>query len=350
MSKLRNIILLTLCLLPALMVAQRRYSTSSYIEGRGAKGRGFSTRDVENKTDVLFGLHASQYSGAHHLIGFSVEGGWSTFWSDMPYARITPKGGEGGLHLLYEYQYSGLLLQTGIGVAYQRVTTAVTDSAVYHPGMQDGTLSFTLKHQFTERQDMAQQAYARIPLYLGHYFFGSHGIGYFLGGVQAGIAVWGNTKQQALGTTTGLYERYVGVFEEMDNHAFRKEVPFAREGNALKLKTDFLAHVELGYEYNTRQAGKNYRAKPSDRLDGRLRFAVYAEMGILSIMPSSSGNLYSIPTNTIYDFPTYGMDHVFATNNGATYWLRNISAGIRITFLIGFKPEERCILCNQWKQ
>lgn len=350
MSKLRYIILLTLCLLPALMVAQRRYSSSARIENRGGKGRGFSTRDVENKTDVLFGLHASQYSGTHHLVGFSVEGGWSTFLTDMPNTRFTPKGGEGGLHFVYEYQYSGLLLQTGLGLAYQRVLTNVDDATIYHAGMQDGNQTFTLKHFFTERQDMAQQLYGRVPLYIGHYFFGEHGIGYFLAGAQAGYAFWGSTHQKAVGTTTGLYERYVGIWEEMDNHGFRKDVPLERTGKALQLKWDILAHFEVGYEYNTRQAGKNYRTRPSDRLDGRLRFALYADFGILSIMPSASGELYTIPTATIYDFPTYGMDHVFATKDNAPYWLRNLSAGIRISFLIGFKPEEHCILCNQWRR
>ena len=78
MSKLRYILLLTLCSVCVLSWAQKRYSASEQREYEISKTRGISTKDVENQTDVLWGLHASQYSGSHHLIGFSVEGSWTS--------------------------------------------------------------------------------------------------------------------------------------------------------------------------------------------------------------------------------------------------------------------------------
>ena len=137
MPQLRHIILLILCLLPALTWAQRRYSANEWHEKELASKRGFSTKDVENSTDVLFGLHADEYAGTHHMIGFSLEGSWSSFVSNMPAAKVTPGGGAAGFHLLYEFQYNGFLLQTGIGVAYQKVFTNVADTAIYHPNMTD---------------------------------------------------------------------------------------------------------------------------------------------------------------------------------------------------------------------
>ena len=353
MSKLRYIILLTLCLTGAYTWAQRRYSASERSEYEISQKRGFSTKDVENRTDVLFGLHASQYSGSHHLLGFSAEGGWASFVSSMPNAAITPGGGVAAIHLLYEYQYSGFILQTGIGAAYQRVFTTVTDTSIYHPGMIDSwngqNETYTFKHRFTDRQDMAQQLYGRLPLYVGHYIFGAQGIGYFLAGVHVGYAFWGTTRQKAVGTTTALYERYVGIWEEMDNHGMRKDVPIERTGSPLKLKLDLMAHAEIGYEYNTRQGTKNYRIRPSDRLDGRIRFAAFADFGILNIMPSTNGVLYGTPTESIYDFSTYRMDHVFSTEDAKAFWLRNLFAGIRVTVLFGLPANEHCILCDPWR-
>ena len=354
MSKLRYIIILTLCLLPALTWAQRRYSANEYHEKELASQRGFSTKDVENSTDVLFGLHASEYAGAHHLIGFSAEGSWSSFVSPMPASRVAPCGGAAGFHLLYEFQYNGFLLQTGLGVAYQKVFTNIADTAIYHPGMTDTWSSilpaqFTLKHSFTERQDMSQQAYGQIPLYFGHYFFGPQGIGYFLAGVHATYAFWGNTRQKTLISTSGLYERYVGVWEEMDNHGFRKDVPAERTGSQLKLKFDLMAHAEIGYEYNTRQSARDYRLRPSDRLDGRLRVAAFAEFGMLNICPNTKNVFYGIPDETIYDFTTYRMDHIFSTADAKAFWMRNLFVGVRLTFLFGFQPQEHCILCDPWR-
>jgi len=351
MPDLRHIIVLILCALLFVPVwGQRRYSTGDKVEYSLEGQSGFSTRNVENKTDALFGTHISLYSGSHHLFGFSLEGGWSSLISPMPQTSNTPGGGSAGLHLLYEYQYSGFILQTGLGVAYQRVFTPIADTTIYHEHMVDPwNGEFTLKHSFYNRQDMSQQLYAQLPLYFGKYFFGEQGIGYFLAGFHFNYAVWGNTRQTLIGTTTGKYEKYVGIWEEMDNHGFRKDVPIEREGSQLKLKFDIMAHGEIGYEYNTQQGAKDYRMRPMDRLDGRIRFAAFVDFGMLNSCPNTDKPFYYIPEETIYDFPTYEMEHVFSTKDAKAFWMRNLFVGLRITFLFGLEPDERCILCDPWR-
>ena len=348
MSDMRHIILLTLCLLPALIWGQRRYSTSDHAEYSLQGQSGFSTKDVENQTDALFGTHSSLYSGSHHLIGFSLEGAWSSFISPMSRTSNTPGGGMGGLQFLYEYQYSGFILQTGLGVAYQRVFTPIADTAMYKSLTDNYGDSFTLKHAFYNRQDEAQQVYAQVPLYFGHYIFGDHGIGYFLAGFRFSYAVWGKTRQTLIGTTSGKYEKYVGIWEEMDNHGFRKDVPIERTSN-LKLKFDVMIHGEVGYEYNTRQTVKDYRVRPSDRLDTRIRIAGFLDFGLLNTCPRTDGKFYYTPDETIYDFPTYQMDYVFATEDMKTSWMRNLFVGLRVSVLFGFQPNEKCILCDPWR-
>ena len=353
---MRNLryILLIMMLCPMLGWAQRRYSANEQPEIDLHRQSGFSSREVENQTDALFGLHASLYSGSHHLIGLSVDGGWSSFINNMPAARNTPGGGSVGIHFLYEYQYSGLIIQTGIGLAYQRVYTDLADTTIYHYNMDDAwsgikSRKFDLRHTFYDRRDMSQQLYGRIPLYVGHYIFGSRGIGYFLGGLHFNYAFWGNTKQTLTGSTAGKYHDFVGVWDEMDNHGFRKDVPIERKGDRLKLQLDLMVHAEGGYEYNTQQSAKDYKVRPSDRIDCRLRVGAYVDFGILNINPGTKKALYGIPDETIYDFSTYQMDHVFSTQDAVRYWMRNLSVGIRFTVLFGFRPAERCILCDPWK-
>ena len=352
MRNLRHILLI-LCLCPTLMWAQRRYAAAERWEYRLAELSGFSNKDLGNATDVLLGLHASQYTGTHHLVGLSVDGSWASFVSSMPGTKVTPGGGAIGLNLLYELQYSGLLVQTGLGVRYQRVFTNIADTAIYHEHMWAGSppREFTLRHQFTERQDMAQQIYVQLPLYAGHYILSPHGIGYFLAGVQLNYAMWGNTRQTMLGTTTGLYEQYVGVWEQMPNHGFRENVPIERKGDQLKLQFDLLAHVEMGYEYTSAQSTYKYRYKhrKGEMMDIRMRFAGFAEFGMLNICPKTEKVYYGIPDKSVYDFPTYEMEHVFSTKDASKFWLRNLFIGIRCTVLFGFEGKERCILCDPWR-
>lgn len=355
MRKLRHIILLSLCVLSIVPAwSQRRYSIAEQWEYSLAELSGFSSKDVNNSTDVLFGLHASQYTGSHHLIGFSIDGGWSAFTTTMPRVSCRPGGGTIGARFLYEYQYSGILFQLGAGFAYQRVFNDLADTVFYHPNMRDTWSSvnnreFTLKHAFYDRRDMAQQLYVSVPVYIGHYIPGPKGIGYILAGFNCNYALWGNTEQHLTGTTTGLYEYYVGIWREMDNHGFRKDVPIERTGGKLNLKFDLQAHLEGGYEYTSQQNPHSYRVLPMDRMDIRLRVAAFIDYGILNISPEGRNVLYGLPMETIYDFPTYRMDHVFSTADARPYWLRNLNVGIRFTVLFGFQGKERCILCDPWR-
>ena len=353
---MRNVryIFLILLLCPLITWGQRRFTMNDSHEYSLAEKRGFSTRDVEGRTDALNGLHASLYTGSHHLIGISAEGSWSSFINNVPTVKGLPLGGAAGIHFLYEYQYSGLIIQTGLGLAYQRVFTNVSDTTMYHYDLIDSWSSINprsldLRHRFYERQDMSQIIYAQLPLYAGHYFFGSTGIAYFLAGLRLNYAFWGTTQQKLVGSSAGKYHDYIGVWDEMDNHGFRKDVPIERKGERLNLKIDVMAHAEVGYEYNTQQSAKDYRTRPSDRLDCRLRFAAFADFGILNICPQTKNVYYGIPLETIYDFPTYRMDHVFSTEDASKYWVRNLFVGVRFTVLFGFRPEERCILCDPWR-
>lgn len=354
MRKLRYILLI-LCLCPILMWGQRRYSISDRWEYQLATLSGFTATNVNSKTDILNGLHAGLYTGSHHLLGVSVEGGWSSIVSSMPCAQITPGGGSGGIHLLYEYQNSGFIIQTGLGIHYQHVTNGVGDTAIYHAHMQDTWLNikpveFTLKHQFEQRYDISEQAYGQLPLYIGHYILSPLGIGYGLVGVQANYVVWsGKTHMSAIGSTSGLYERYIGVWEEMDNHGFRKDVPLERTNEPLKLKLDLLAHAEMGYEFSTFRSASNYKMRPGDRTDCRIRIGAFVDFGILNICPSTNNELYTLPSSTIYDFPTYEMHHIFSTVEAKDYWVRNLFTGLRVTVLFGFPEKEHCILCDTWR-
>lgn len=314
----------------------------------------FTSKDVSDKTDIFWGLHKTQYVGSHHLIGFSLEGSYSSFVNNMPQASFAPGGGAFGFHLLYEYQYSGILFQTGLGLSYQRVFTDVADTTMYHPHMHDTWASFndaefTLRHDFYGRRDMAQHLYAQLPLYVGHYIIGAYGVGYWLAGLHVNYAFWGNTRQTMSGTTLGLYEKYVGIWEEMDNHGFRRDVPVERTGKKMNLKIDLMAHGEIGYEYTTYQGPHNYRSRSGDNLDCRIRFAAFADFGILNICPKTDLPFYGVPDATIYDFPTYQMEHVFATKDAKSFWMRNLFVGLRVTVLFGFPGKDRCILCDPWR-
>lgn len=355
MSKLRKYTVLILCFICVQMTwAQRRFEVSEPGEYYLDDLLGFTFKDVENDVDAFWGLHASQYVGAHHLFGFSLEGAWTTFTNNMPIASMVPGGEAVGAHFLYEYQYSGLLIQTGVGINAQQVFTHVRDTGIYHYGMHDKwdkveEAEFTLKNEFKRRCDLSRNLYAQVPLYVGQYLFSSHGIGYWLAGFHLNWAFKGDTKQKVEATTKAKYDPYLGIWHEMDNHGYRDSVPLERYGDRLKLRVDVLLHGEAGYEYTTFTNGRHYVTRPGDRIDCRIRFAAFAEYGLINIAPKTDNQLYGLPMESIYDFPTYRIDHVFSTKDAKPYWLRNLYVGIRLTVLFGLPGTEKCILCDPWK-
>lgn len=354
-TSIRKYTVLILCFLSiGAAEAQRRYQIGGREEYTLSDMLGITMKDVDGKVDAFFGLHANQYVGSHHLFGFSAEGSWTSFANNMPVASMRPGGGALGVHFLYEYQYSGLLIQTGLGINAQQVFTNVADADIYHEHVRDTwdgieEADITLKHEFRQRCDVSRNLHAQVPLYVGQYIFGAYGMGYWLGGLHLNYAFRGDTKQTMLVTTKALYEPYLGVWHEMDNHGYRHNVPIERKGDRLKLSFDLMFHAEAGYEYTTWRSPNSYRVRPGDRTDCRMRFAAFADFSLLDICPRTDNVLYDIPAESLYDFPTYRMDHVFSTAEAKDYWMRNLYVGVRFTILFGLPQKEYCILCDPAK-
>lgn len=137
-TSIRKYTVLILCFLSiGAGEAQRRYQIGGREEYTLSDMLGITVKDVDGKVDAFFGLHANQYVGSHHLFGFSAEGSWTSFANNVPVASMRPGGGALGVHFLYEYQYSGLLIQTGLGINAQQVFTNVADADIYHEHVRD---------------------------------------------------------------------------------------------------------------------------------------------------------------------------------------------------------------------
>jgi len=401
---------LILCLLSVAAWGQRRYSADGRREKDLSRARGFTSRDVDSKTDAFLGLHASLYKGARQYIGFSVEGGWSTFLNNTPVASVTPGGWAASGKLLYEYHFGLLFMQTGLGLGFQRVSTPVngeyvkTEWSSFYNGYQynypidvnvpppypmtdpmDGK-HFTLIHQFDNRVDISELYYAQLPINIGYYIVGTYGIGYVMLGatIQYALPKIGRTIIKSTGTSHALFNvdaggHYIGDFSEIDNHGFRKDVPMTLYSTKLPTKLgsviglDVLGHIESGYEYNTFQKIRQYRVKRADKLDCRLRFSGFLDISFGNIYPDAPNNMYDCEKGKFdaswADFydpvkSPFTMNHIYATHVPQGYfnqlpdgdpnklkdvWLRNLTVGVRFTVLFSLQAQEHCILCDPWK-
>lgn len=289
------------------------------------------------------GLRTTTYDGVHHLLGLHVDGGYSKMFGNMPNILNRPGGYTVGLGFDYSYTGRGLILQTGLAVRWQNVSNRVfNDSLVVDPIMDSEGIPFRLQYDLTDRVDLSRNLYLQVPVLAGTYFYGA----YFLAGVKLNVQLMGNTKTKLNVTTTATYDRYIGTWEEMDNHGIRKEVEKVRNGGKLNLKFDVLATAEIGYEWSLGNYGKKGYRKQSAK-DYRVRLGAFVECGLLDIMPKGDNRAYIIPEKSRYDFSTFEFNHMFSTSEATKYHVRNFFTGLRLTFFFyGKQSTEKCILCG----
>lgn len=311
------------------------------------------------------GLRTGQYTGEHHLIGAYYEGDYTTYLTSSPKVSVTPGGMGHGAGVVYEYQRNSLLLQTGLGLHIQSVTTAVGDTTYTKEHVADAWTNqmvhqygawagkeddfyYDLEYIFRDRQDFSRMTYVQVPLYMGQQFPLRSGVCYYLLGAKFSYAWRGYTEVHALGSTQGHYDRYIGTFYEMDNHGLRRDVPIDRVAQPkLKLDWDVLAHAEVGYEWGIYSPTQGWRGQRSlQPLDLRFRIAAFADASLRNINPNTHLDLCTAPDESKWDFPTYRFSHVCGSELMQGAQMRNLFAGVKVTVLFGIKGREHCILCD----
>lgn len=346
-----RIILLFLYLL-ALPTTQAQTRVSADGTEANLLGGGGSNYSKKDPTRLVGrdGLRTGQYTGEHHLIGVYIDGAYSSFINSVPVASFSPGGYGAGGGFVYEYQRNNFIFQIGVGVRMQEVENHVADTSfVKHhvadswTGVRD-TFHYDLRYDFYGRTDYARNLSVRVPVLFGQQIVGLYGLGYYLLGVDIDYLIQGTSRVNLTGTTTGVYDHYLGIFQEMDNHGLRKDVPVERTGKEMRLRFDFLAHAEIGYEWGVFSAARGYRNRSSQ--DFRIRIGGFVECGLLSIATNSGQPFAVAPDESKWDFPTYRFSHVFTTSETQGHTVHNFYAGLKLTILYGISAKERCIICG----
>ncbi len=323
--------------LPLLSVAQTR------VLNEYSKAKKITSSIPENRVNNA-GLRTTAYDGIHHLVGLHIDGGYSALLSTYPVLSSSPGGYGLGFGLDYAYLHKKLIVQTGLSFRWQDVSNYVRNDSIIVPGLvdSDNKTPFTLRYDFTNQTDQARTLYVQLPILVGTYFGGF----YFLLGTKLSMALAGNSVTHTTISTTGTYNRYIDILEEMDNHGFRKEVEEHYTGDRLKLRFDIMAYGELGYEWEMSNYGKKGYKKQTAK-DRRFRLSAFAEVGLMNICPRTDNERYIIPESTRYDFSTFTVNPVASTKDMWDFKLHNLTAGIKLSFFFfGIQTTEKCILCG----
>jgi len=278
---------------------------------------------------------AAENTGSHCLAVWG-EGGIANYIGKTPGAKATIGGG-GGLGLGYEYRGQKFLLQTGVGALYTNTGLKINDNATTYTNQlidDEGWVINKYTYYESKRRDDCSQVAMQVPLLFGAHF----NYFYFLMGAKLNVNLYNQTKVKGTYRTTGYYEQFIDEFEDMDNHHFFStgEVSTTSKNS---MKINVAASLELGAEFNivqTRGKGNQY-----------LRVAAFADFNILDDCKKSYKPLTDYPQTWAGISKLQDIKQTnYLYSSSATNPLRQLVAGIKVTWLISSKVKYNCVICE----
>ena len=292
---------------------------------------------------VFVKAYNNRISPRHHVVA-SFAGGYSGYSNDYTYLR-TMEASNWDLSLGYEYEYIHFILQTGIG-AQTRCAVAELDNyqtSIFTYDTQ-GKL-FEYVYQFTNRYDQSTEWSLDIPLLAGARF----SCFYFLAGIINNIHLDEKYSMNVLLSCKGNYDRYIGDYVGMDNHAFYTNEPLQRKSPKSYIfpRYQLYPYLEFGIDLIDVFDKKGYGQL--NTTDLQVRIAAFVQMATL--------NTYIEP---IYDFP-YVVDKdypfdvhkieipaVCNSNYVTKTFNRDWSVGLKfsVVFDVSSKKSRFCLFCG----
>ncbi|GHV44065.1 hypothetical protein FACS1894180_4880 [Bacteroidia bacterium] len=160
--------------------------------------------------------------------------GWFSLWGEAGYSRLNnniikhdtlPKvydihGFGAGLGLGYELHYRKFIATIGLEGNYWSMSTVVDNFQLRTAMIDTEGDPYEAVFDLRNNTDRYQMAYVNIPLMFGWHFAKQW---YFLVGAKYGLNLWGQSNtgdKQTTVTSSGVYEKFIDPFENMQNHEF----------------------------------------------------------------------------------------------------------------------------------
>ncbi len=283
-------------------------------------------------------LTANDNLGAHGFVIWA-NGGISNYIGSTPGAKMDIGGG-GALGLGYEWHSSAFLLQTGVAGKYAQSGLRIDDATITLPQQVDPQAVdglFDYQYLQKNRKDSYSTITAQIPLMVGAHINRF----YFLIGAKLNLNVINNYKAQATYSGQGLYKEFFDPLANMPNHGFFSDYELSTNGKTA-IKVNVAGSVELGAEIPLGSSAK------SD-VDNYFRIALFADMNILDDRFKSDSPMLSYPQQYVNgkDVMDKNLKMVdYLSSNAATSPVRNLFAGIKLSFVITSGVKYGCVMCQ----
>lgn len=268
-------------------------------------------------------------------------------WANASYAglmnnssEITPRFGIApALGIGYQLRYNTFLLQSGMEGNFAYYTNHINTKSLEVPMIDTQGKSFTMQASVLKELDECKTFQLQIPFLLGYeyrYF-------YFLAGAKAGFNLWSNTSSYSEIKTSGDYQRYIGIFEQMPNHQFTT-YEVTSEPYEVQFRFNVMAHAEIGLRldnlYDSDDVRRGRKIKP------QLYLSFFADYGLLNVHNSNAKgsviNYVETPDKGLQFYVTPAL----VSDQMTDCRINPLYVGIKFTMLMEVKAKPACVICS----
>ncbi len=292
---------------------------------------------------ILFGI--SQMLGAqtrltpekHHFLSVDGSVGYASLQTNAQ--EINSVAGTAlSVGVGYRLFYNSFILSVGVNGQYMYDAVKAQDASL-QIGMTDTEgQAFTMLAEASGWKDRCHSVNLNIPVLVG----AEVNRFYFMVGPSFCYNVWGQTATEAQLRTRGQYDRYIGIFDDMENHAlYARSIESGKQ--ALSWNIDLLAHAEIGF-----RLGEVTKEKGADVPQSRHRFyiAIYGDYGLINIHKAvSQGDRFGY-TESSETGVAFGVTPTMLCQELRSATVHPYSVGVKLTYLFELPQHKHCVICR----
>lgn len=282
---------------------------------------------------------------AEHYMGVTV-GFESPLLSDRLSLSSSRFGYGGLLGGTWLWKKSHFTFELGFQAAYTMVRYAVADETLAFNMRDTQGKDFVYTGYMSNRRETASTFDLRLPLLIGleyDYVYASVG--------ATGVyTATGRTRQQALLTTVGDYDRYYETLTDMPNHGFADRRQVSGQ-SSLGSGLDVRLHAEAGTVWHTRMttyssgSGKNRGGGGRQTKEIKWRAGLFFDYGLRDLLTGT--NIYRRGTGTVpmteadlTQYMSVRLHPLYSSEQADGQRLNNLSFGIRLTVLFPLSSSD----------
>ena len=264
-----------------------------------------------------------------HYAGFDIAGAaaWQRDQIDLTKARL---GGGWTAGAVYEFQYTRLLLKSGIDVSMNWLRLSLGEHTVRAYMYDTEGIPFYYQGILTNRQDLARTIDLQIPLQVGFEIDQF----YILAGARFCFNIAGHAEMKANLKTSGDYDgRYYDVLEDMPDHGFH-DFQTISNTSKIRFRPDIRIEAEAGAWFSL----VGWRENPTSKL----RIGAYFQYGLMDVNKMryyNGSHDLAFPKMNELDLRQYmqiHMNHVYASEESRGSFVKNMEVGVRFTFIFPY--------------